>query len=91
MDATEHLELLAQGRLQAVALQLRGTQAEDQRPELVERLPRQVAQTLDLPTSRRWVAVELCSRGFGRQHQAEQLLADDIMQLVGEPVALRQD
>lgn len=39
MHVAQHLDLLGQGASKAVALQLRRTQAEDQRSQLIECLP----------------------------------------------------
>ena len=87
----EHLDLLAQRALEPVALELGRAQAEDQRAQLVERLARELAQPLDLGARRDRVAVELRGGGLGGQHQAEQLLADDVVQLEREAVALGED
>ena len=91
MHAGEHLDLLAQRALEPVALELGRPQPEDQRAQLVERLARELAQPLDLGARGLGVAVELGRRRLGGQHQAEQLLADDVVELEREPVALGDD
>ena len=43
MDSAQHLDLLAERPFEPVALELGGPQPEDQRPQLVERLARELA------------------------------------------------
>ena len=58
----EHLELLAQRALEAVALELGRAQTEDQRAQLVERLARERAQPLELGAGRGRVASRAARR-----------------------------
>ena len=91
VDAGEHLELLAQGAREAVALELGRAEAEDQRAQLVERLAGQLACPLELRAGGVGVAIELRGGGLGGEHHAEQLLADHVVELQGQPVAFGDD
>ncbi len=77
--------------LQAVALELGRSQPEDQRAELVQRLARDELDPLELGPRAVGIRVELRRGGLGAEHQAEQLLADDVVELEREPVALGDD
>ena len=59
--------------------------------QLVERLASQLAQPLDLRPRRDQVAVHLGGGGLGGEHHAEQLLADHVVELERQAVALGQD
>ena len=84
----EHVDVLAQRAAQPVALELRRAQLEDQRAQLLERLARQLLQPGDVRARRVAVAVQQRAGRLGGQHEAEQLLADRVVQLEREPVAL---
>ena len=90
VHALEHLDLLAQRALEPVALELGRAQLEDQR-RAARRAPRARAlrTAVDLRARGVGIAVEQRRRRLGREHEAEQLLADDVVQLEREPVALR--
>src|SRR3954468_4886178 len=88
VELLERADVLAQRTAQPVALEVRRAQLEDQRAQLVERLAGQCLRPLDLRAPGTDVAVEQRRRRFGGEHEAEQLLADDVVQLEREPVAL---
>ena len=90
-EPAQHLDVLAQRAGEAVALEVGRPQLEDERAQLVERLPRQRLQPADPLARRRRVAVEQRRRRLGLEHEAEQLLADGVVELEREPVALGDD
>ena len=91
MNAREHRDLLAQRARETVLVQVGRTQAEDQRAQLGERLARELAHPFELSAGGIYVAVEQRRGRVGAEVEAEQLLADDVVQLQREPVALGQD
>ena len=74
-----------------VALEVGRAQLEDQRAQLVERLARELAEPLDLRRAPRRGRVEQRRGRLGGEHEAEELLADDVVQLERQPIALRDD
>ena len=87
----EHLDVLSQRSAETVLLELGRTQLEDERAELLERLSREHLQLRDSFTGRGGVALEHRPGSFGLQHQAEQLLADGVVEVERQPVPLGDD
>ena len=87
----EHLDVLTQRPTETVLLELGRTQLEDERAELLERLSREYLQLRDSFTGRSGVALEHRPGSFGLQHQAEQLLADGVVEVERQPVPLGDD
>jgi hypothetical protein len=91
VDALEHVGLLAQHALEPVALELRRAQPEDERTQLGQRLTSEIAHALELGTCLVGAAVQQRRRRLGGEVEAEELLADDVVELQREAIALRQD
>ena len=72
-------------------LERRWAQSENQRTKLLQRLARQFAEALKMRSRGLWVTVELRRGGLRCEGQAEQFLADDVVQFKRQPVALRED
>src|SRR4051812_24362502 len=88
VEPAQDLDVLAERAVEAVPLEVRRAQLEDQRAKLVEGLAGELLGTGDLLAGGRLVPVE---QGAGRlrgQHHGEQLLADDVVELEGDAVAL---
>ena len=76
---------------QAVALEVGRPQLEHERAQLVEGLLREHLQPRHLPGCRRRVAGEQRARHLGGQDEAEELLADGVVEIERQPVPLRED
>ena len=73
---------------QAILLEVAGSQLEDQRPHLGERLALEVAQLAELRPGRRRVAVEQHLHRARHEGHREERLGDRVMELAGEMRAL---
>ena len=92
MQPAQHLDVLAQRADEAVALEVRRAQLEDQRAQLLQRLPRQRLQLGDLlARPRPGRARAAVAAASAVEHEAEQLLADGVVEVEREPVALGHD
>src|SRR4051794_10468231 len=95
VQAAHHLDVLAQHAGEAVALEVGRAQLEHEGAQLVERLARELLQPGDLRAGGTGVALAVAvEQRAGRvraEHEAEELLADDVVQLEREPVALGED
>ena len=69
----------------------RRAQVDDHRAQLLHRLARELADELQLRGRLRGVALEQRVAGFRREHDAEELLRDRVVQLAREPVSLLDD
>ena len=90
-DAPQHVDVLAQRLGEPLGLERRRAQLEHDRAQLVHRAARQLLHALDLRRRRPVAAREQLARRLGREHDAEQLLGDGVVQLAREPVALLDD
>ena len=91
LDTAQHLDVLPQGGREPVSLELGRAQLEDEVAQLLERLLRQLPQAVDLNAGRVFVDTEQRVGRLRRQREREQLLADHVVQLEGEAVALVED
>src|SRR3954469_9515960 len=80
VERAEDRDVLAQRAGQPVARQGGRAQLEDQRAQLLERLARELLQARDLLAGARLVAVQQRAGRLGGEHEAEELLADDVVQ-----------
>ncbi|CAM5229332.1 hypothetical protein SBADM41S_05905 [Streptomyces badius] len=85
------LDLGAEGGDQAVLVEGGRAQLHDRRPQLVDRLGGEDGDLLELALGADGVAVDEGGGGLGREAEREQLLADRVVQLVGEAGALVGD
>ena len=90
-DAPQHVDVLAQRLGEPLGLERRRAQLEHHRAQLVHRAARQLLHAPDLLAGGRIAAGEQLARRLGREHDAEQLLGDGVVQLAREPVALLHD
>ena len=67
------------------------SEPEDQGAQLLERLARQLLHPRHLLPRRLGIPIEQSRGGLGGQDQAEQLLADHVVELEGQTVALGED
>ena len=91
VGAVEDLDLGAQGGDQAVLVEGRGAQLDDGGAQFVGGLGGERGDLLQLALGAGRVAVDQGGGGLGGQAQGEQLLADGVVQFVGEPGALLGD
>ena len=89
--AVEHLDLGAQRGDQAVLVEGGGAQLDDGGAQFVGRLGGERGDLLELVLGAAGVAVHEGGGGLGGQPQGEELLADGVVQLVGEAGALLGD
>ena len=91
VGAVEDLDLGAQGGDQAVLVEGGGAQLDDGGAQFVGGLGGEGGDLLQLALGAGRVAVHEGGGGLGGQPQREELLADGVVQLVGEPGALLGD
>src|SRR5204863_7705190 len=86
----QDLDVLSKRAIEPVPGEVGWAELEDQRPQLVERLASELAGAVDLGAGAGLATVEQRRRRLGGQHEAEQLLADDVVELEGDPVSFRE-
>ena len=89
--AVEDLDLRAEGVDQAVLVEGGGAQLDDRGAQFVRGLGGERGDLLELALGAGGVAVHEGGGGLGGQPQGEELLADGVVQFVGEPGALLGD
>ena len=87
----QHLDVLPQRPAETILLEVGRPQLEDERAELLERLSRQNLQLRDPIARGGGVALEHRRGSLGFEHQAEQLLADGVMEVERKSVSLGDD
>src|SRR6266536_5107880 len=91
LQPAQHVDVLAQRAAQAVPFEVGRTELEHERAQLVERLLRERLQLRNLLARRRRIALEQRRRSLGAEHDAEELLADRVVEVEREPVSLGDD
>ncbi len=89
--AAQQLDVLAQRPAQTVLREVGRAQLEDERAELIERLLRLSLQLPDVVAGGGWIALEQRPRCLRAQHEPEELLADGVVEIERQPVALGGD
>src|SRR5262249_45445312 len=85
------VEVLAERAAEPGWLEVRGPKLEDQCAEFLECLLRGRLQFPQVLPCRRRVTTDERRCGFGGQHEAEELLADGVVELEREAISLRED